>query len=179
MKRRPRRRRRASRQGPRIAISLADRSWRRDVAAPVRLARVAAQAALIGAKADQDASELSIVLADDRLLRRLNRDFRGKDKPTNVLSFPAGGMNGAAVPSVPLLGDVVIAHGTTAQEAGAQGKSVADHLSHLVVHGVLHLLGYDHEKASDARRMERLETGILARLGIGDPYRLTPRMKRA
>jgi probable rRNA maturation factor len=174
MKRRPRRRRRVTRAAARIAISLADQSWRRDVAAPVRLARRAAEAALTGADAAEAKSELSIVLADDALLRQLNRDFRGKDKPTNVLSFPAG-MNGVPVP---LLGDVIIAHQTTAGEAVAQGKSVADHLSHLVVHGVLHLLGYDHEKASDARRMERLETGILAGLGIGDPYRLAPRMKR-
>jgi probable rRNA maturation factor len=176
MKRRPRRRRRVARapSPARIAIALADQTWRRDVAAPVRLVRRAANAAIEGAEADVADSELSIVLADDLLLRRLNREYRGKDKPTNVLSFPTG-TNGL---KVPLLGDVVIAHGTTAGEAEAQGKSVADHLSHLVVHGVLHLLGYDHEKASDARRMERLETGILAGLGIGDPYRLKPRAKR-
>ncbi|MGH6976532.1 MAG: rRNA maturation RNase YbeY, partial [Stellaceae bacterium] len=71
-----------------------------------------------------------------------------------------------------LLGDVVVAHGTIAREARAQGKTLADHLAHLIVHGVLHLLGFDHERAAEARRMEALEVTILARLGVADPYRV-------
>jgi probable rRNA maturation factor len=109
--------------------------------------------------------ELCIVLASDRLQRSLNHTFRGADKSTNVLSFEGGD----AGP-----GDVVLALGTIAREAKDQGKSLADHLAHLVVHGVLHLMGYDHEKESEAKRMERLEVKILAGLAIADPYRMPP-----
>jgi len=109
-----------------------------------------------------------LVLADDALQRRLNHEFRGRDKSTNVLSF-----DGAPA----ALGDVVLALETIAAEAEAQGKPLAHHVAHLVVHGVLHLLGYDHETQGQARSMERLEIEILAGLGIGDPYRL-PRAGR-
>jgi len=115
------------------------------------------------------AVEISVVLADDAMVRTLNRDHRGKDKPTNVLSFPIGTAGGVdAAPT--MLGDVVLACETVMAEAAAQGKSVADHLRHLVVHGVLHLTGHDHEDDAEAERMERLETRILADLGVGDPY---------
>ena len=93
-------------------------------------------------------------------MRALNRDFRGKDKPTNVLSFPGGG---------DYRGDIAIAYGVTRREAKAAGKSFADHATHLVVHGVLHLAGHDHERPKDAKVMEPLEVKILARLGIADP----------
>jgi len=115
--------------------------------------------------------ELCLVLADDRLQRTLNRRFRGKDRSTNVLSFD-GAPDG--------LGDVVLALETAQAEAEAQGKSLVDHVAHLVVHGVLHLMGHDHVGAAEARRMERLESAILTGLGIGDPYRLpAPRRARA
>ncbi len=113
--------------------------------------------------------ELCLVLADDRLQRTLNRRFRGKDRSTNVLSFD-GAPDG--------LGDVVLALETVQAESDAQGKSLADHVAHLVVHGVLHLMGHDHVGAAEARRMERLEREILTGLGIGDPYRL-PAPRRA
>ena len=116
------------------------------------------------------AGGLCIVLADDSLQRRLNREFRGRDKSTNVLSFD--GAPGA-------LGDVVLALETIAAEAEAQGKTLAAHVTHLVVHGVLHLMGHDHERPGQARRMERLEIEILARLGIADPYRLPARRSKA
>jgi probable rRNA maturation factor len=103
----------------------------------------------------------TVLLADDKKLRALNHDFRGKDRPTNVLSFP--GADGYA-------GDIAIAYGTTAKEAKAAAKSLADHAAHLVVHGVLHLAGYDHERPKDALVMEPLEVKILKRLGIADPY---------
>lgn len=102
------------------------------------------------------------MLADDAALRALNARWRQQDKPTNVLSFPAGD-------SV-LLGDVVLAFETVRREASEQGKSLADHMSHLVVHGVLHLLGHDHERPRDADVMESLERQVLAGLGIADPY---------
>jgi len=124
------------------------------------------------------------MLADDATLRRLNRDYRGKDKPTNVLAFPLAfplaGRGGKATPGNMvlgdlLLGDVVLALETVQAEAAAQGKSVGDHLAHLVVHGVLHLLGHDHVRATAAARMEALERRILAAMGIADPYRVPRR----
>ena len=110
--------------------------------------------------------ELSLVLTTDAAVRRLNRAYRGKDKPTNVLSFPAD-----APPDVSwLLGDVVIAYGVTRAESKAENKTLEAHLAHLVVHGVLHLLGYDHIQDKDAVVMERLESDIMARMGFADPY---------
>ena len=114
---------------------------------------------------------MAIYLANDAIVRRLNREFRGKNRPTNVLSFPAGPTPTANIPAP--LGDIVLAYGTVAREASQQGKRFLHHVLHLVVHGVLHLLGYDHEKARDAARMEALEVRILASLGIADPYALS------
>ncbi|HEX7970330.1 MAG TPA: rRNA maturation RNase YbeY, partial [Stellaceae bacterium] len=105
------------------------------------------------------------------LVRALNRQWRGKDVPTNVLSFPA--LGATPPPGAPrLLGDVVLAFETVAAEAAAQDKPLADHLRHLVIHGVLHLLGFDHESDADAQRMEASEIAILAGLGVPDPYRV-------
>lgn len=134
-----------------------------------------ARATLTGVDDVPDAPmvELSLVLADDDTVQALNRDYRGKDKPTNVLSFAFSDHDDgiAPPPDAPLmLGDVIIARETVAREAEAQKKSFAAHLSHLVAHGVLHLLGYDHVEESDAQRMERTEVFILARLGLSDPY---------
>lgn len=109
---------------------------------------------------------VSLLLADDAELQQLNRDFRGKDKPTDVLSFPALEMDR------PLLGDIAVAHGTSARDAVLQGKSMADHLTHLLIHGYLHLLGHDHETPAEADAMEALEIRALARLGIANPYLL-------
>lgn len=105
---------------------------------------------------------LTILLATDRRVQTLNRDFRGKDKPTNVLSFPSHAGD--------YLGDIAIAYGVTAKEAKAEGKTLIDHTTHLAVHGVLHLLGYDHVTARQAKTMESLEVRILKTLGIADPY---------
>jgi probable rRNA maturation factor len=113
-------------------------------------------------------SEVSIVLTDDARIRRLNRDHRGIDKATNVLSFPQDDPDAEAYG--PLLGDIVIAHETVAREAVDGGLSFRHHLTHLVVHGFLHLVGYDHMHDDEAEEMERLETSILAVLGIPDPY---------
>ena len=109
------------------------------------------------------AGELSVVLSDDAHIRQLNRDFRAKDKPTNVLSFPQD------VPG--LLGDVILSRETLEREAIAQGKTFADHTAHMLVHGVLHLLGFDHQDDGTATDMEAREVRALARLGIDNPYR--------
>jgi probable rRNA maturation factor len=147
-------------------------AWRRavpNVAAKVRRWAAAALAAGAGT------GEVTVVLAGNALVHRLNRTYRGKDKPTNVLSFPSGaGPAGAGPAPEQPLGDVVIALETTRAEARASGKSLADHLAHLVIHGVLHLLGHDHVRPGPARRMERLEVLLLAQLGIADPYVVAP-----
>jgi probable rRNA maturation factor len=112
--------------------------------------------------------EISLVLADDALVRDLNNRYRGKDKPTNVLSFPADGPTGTCC--CRLLGDVILARETVERESAEQRKTVRDHTRHLIVHGTLHLLGYDHADDRQADEMERLETEILEKLGISDPY---------
>jgi probable rRNA maturation factor len=112
------------------------------------------------------AYEITVALTDDVEMRELNRTWRSKDEPTNVLSFPAGDAPGEEA----MLGDVVIAYETTEAEAVAAGISLSDHVSHLVVHGVLHLLGFDHLDDAEAEQMEDLERKALASLGIADPY---------
>jgi probable rRNA maturation factor len=116
----------------------------------------------------RDGAEVGVQLADDAHVRALNLQWRAIDKPTNVLSFPAVGSD--KIVSAPMLGDIVLAFETSEREAGQEDKSLADHVAHLVIHGFLHLLGFDHETAAEADRMEALETRILAKLGIADPY---------
>lgn len=138
--------------------------------------RAAAAAAIAGADLDDcdDDEEppssyaLSVLLTDDDTVQKLNRDWRGKDSPTNVLSFPA---EMPAIPGEPdFLGDIALARETCEREAALDGKPLDDHLKHLVVHGVLHLLGYDHLDKAEAEEMESTETRILAGLGVPDPY---------
>lgn len=123
--------------------------------------------------ADEDVgeAELAVMLTDDTGIRTLNSNWRGIDKPTNVLSFPALQPTGDAPSDMPrMLGDIAIAYQTTRKEADDEQKPFDHHLSHLAVHGFLHLIGYDHENDADAEAMESLEQEILARLGIPDPY---------
>jgi probable rRNA maturation factor len=112
-----------------------------------------------------DHSELSLLLCDDARIRLLNRDWRDKDEATNVLSFPSSGPEAKTI-----LGDIAIAYETVEREALRDRKSFADHYTHMVVHGFLHLLGYDHESDEDAETMEGFERRILAGLGIADPF---------
>lgn len=112
--------------------------------------------------------EMSVTLTDDARIQTLNRDWRGKDKPTNVLSFPAADVPDDVTP-VPL-GDVIVALETVQAEAKDEDKRLADHFVHLVVHGTLHLLGFDHEDEDEAEEMEDTERRILQGLGISDPY---------
>jgi probable rRNA maturation factor len=134
------------------------------------LAAGAVEAAL-GVARDAPAGplELSLMLADDAALQALNRDWRGKDRPTNVLSFPAPPQE--ETPGPRHLGDIAMAYETLAREAEQDGKSLTDHALHLIVHGTLHLVGYDHEEEAEAETMEGLEIEALARLGVGNPYR--------
>lgn len=111
---------------------------------------------------------VSILMTDDHAVKALNRDWRGIDKPTNVLSFPVVAPDRLA--KAPLLGDIALGYETVAREARDGDKSLSDHLSHLLVHGFLHLLGHDHETDEEAERMENLERSVLASLGIADPY---------
>lgn len=138
------------------------------------IVRAAAEAAIAGADlADEDEEPpssfaLSVLLTDDATVQGLNRDWRGKDSATNVLSFPS---DMPVVPGEPdFLGDIALARETLEREADLDGKPLNDHLRHLVVHGVLHLLGYDHLEKAEAEEMETTETRILAGLGVPDPY---------
>jgi probable rRNA maturation factor len=115
------------------------------------------------------AAELSLVFTDDASIKEINAEWRGQDKPTNVLSFPAFPLEPGKMPG-PMLGDIVIARQTVEREAVDLEKSFDDHLTHLLVHGFLHLFGYDHMETGEAERMEALETRILAALGLSDPY---------
>lgn len=129
--------------------------------------RLVRETVLAGLQSLEEDLEVCVVLGDDPLLQELNRNFRNKDRATNVLSFPS---NDLLPDGLRLLGDVVLSYETCVREAHEQGKSLADHARHLTLHGVLHLLGYDHEAAEDAEEMEELEVELLAGLGIGNPY---------
>ena len=148
------------------------RSWE-------QLIRVAAEAAIAESAFPQLTSskrpvELSVRLAGDDEVRALNAKWRGKDKATNVLSFPLANLDDLVPANVSeqelLLGDIVMAHGVCTAEAAEKGVSVQDHAAHLLIHGTLHLLGYDHHDNADAVEMEAREVRALARLGISDPY---------
>jgi probable rRNA maturation factor len=162
-----------------IEVTAPCTAWERWCPEAKRLVRAAARLALTNG-ADEAAillairSELTVVLADDAEQQRLNRKWRGVNRPTNVLAFPAWDPGAPLPEGAPLLlGDVVLACETVAREAAEQHKTVADHLSHLVVHGVLHLLGYDHATEPEAAAMESIEKAVLASLGVVDPYRGT------
>ena len=151
--------------------------WQREPDAEAVIQRAIAAAAEI-VDADIGEAELAVMLTDDAGIRTLNSNWRGIDKPTNVLSFPALQPTGPGGPddAPRMLGDIAIAYETTRREADDEQKPFDHHLSHLAVHGFLHLIGYDHENDDDAEAMESLETEILAQLGIPDPYADRERM---
>lgn len=122
----------------------------------------------------EGAYEIAFALYDDEAMRALNAQFRGVDKPTNVLSFPAPVEFARAGDAITALGDVALARETIMREAAEQKKAPAEHFRHLIAHGILHLFGYDHQNDAEAERMETVERRILARLGIADPYRSVP-----
>src|ERR1700761_6708224 len=145
--------------------------WHAETQSEAVIQRAIALAAEI-ADADIGEAELAVMLTDDAGIRTLNSNWRGIDKPTNVLSFPALPPTGGGGPqdAPRMLGDIAIAYQTTRAEADDEQKPFDHHLSHLAIHGFLHLIGYDHEKDDEADAMEALEQEILAQLGIPDPY---------
>lgn len=142
-----------------IEVEIDSDGWTEALPEAAAVVERAARAALGTVEGD-----VVVLLAADEAVQDLNQRFRDKDRPTNVLSFPA------AESAFPHLGDVVLGYAYCAAEAEAQGKTLSDHLSHLVVHGVLHLLGRDHEDDAEAEEMEAEELEILAELGVADPY---------
>ena len=141
-----------------IEVEIEDEAWTKALPQAEILAMMAGGAALAGG------GSVAVLLTSDEEVALLNQQFRGKAGPTNVLSFPA--------PPNPddSRGDIALAYGVCAREAAEQGKTLADHLQHLVAHGVLHLLGYDHQTEAEAEAMEALERAILSGIGVSDPY---------
>lgn len=156
---------------PSIEIAESSPLWRA-LPGVEELARRAIEASLAASGARILAgAEIGVQLVDDAQIRALNAQWRRQDKPTNVLSFPAS--TPEKIAAAPMLGDIVIAFETTQREAAEEGKTLADHTAHLLVHGFLHLLGFDHQNPAEAERMEKLETKIMTGLGISDPYAAT------
>ena len=156
-----------------IEISLRDSAWSTALPDAAAVARRAAAAALKAEVNLPGRVELSVVLADDAFVRTLNRDYRGQDHATDVLSFPVHERPCLDPPpgEMPLmLGDVVLARETVQRDSASAGVGLADRVSHLVVHGVLHLLGHDHDEPDAERRMRALESRTLLALGLCDPY---------
>jgi probable rRNA maturation factor len=152
-------------KAPAIDILVQSPLWSAQRGVKAVLRRAVTEAATAAATGS---GELAIVLTDDKAIRTLNRDWRRKNKATNVLSFPTSGI--AAGGGSHHLGDIVIAYQTTAREAEAEHKPFKHHLAHLAVHGFLHLVGYDHEADEQAETMEGLEIAVLARLRVPNPY---------
>jgi probable rRNA maturation factor len=160
-----------------IALTIGASAWRRHLADPAGLCRRAVAAALerLPTPPWLARAEVGVLLADDATVRRLNAEHRGHDRATNVLSFPTfehilEDAPGHLPPGPVPLGDIALAFETVRAEAAAERKPLRDHVSHLLVHGCLHLLGYDHQTDDGAARMEELERAILEQLGIPDPY---------
>lgn len=161
---------------PEISIIVQASDWRKDRAL-IRIVRRAAQLAAhappAGGATRIEMPSASVLLSNDTAIQELNSAFRKTNEPTNVLAFPA-------VPqAAPYLGDVALAYGVVSREATAQGKSLAAHSAHLTIHGILHLLGFDHHRQNDAKLMENQEILLLAKLGFADPYRGVPVRKRS
>jgi probable rRNA maturation factor len=152
-----------------VSIEVENESWP-SLAEFEDVVRQAVASALVAANEDVSGCEVSLLFTDDAAIAELNAEWRGKGSPTNVLSFPTAEDMPLPEGEPRPLGDIVLAYGVISREAFEQGKTLRDHTVHLIVHGTLHLIGYDHETDDDAEEMERLETGILKGLGISNPY---------
>jgi probable rRNA maturation factor len=144
-----------------LDLRIEDAGWTDEMEDPETVCQRALKAALALTGIE---GEVALLLTDDDEMHTLNRDWRGKDKPTDVLSFPADELD------APFLGDIAVGLGVSRGDAATRGIKLTEHLSHLVIHGYLHLLGYDHMTEEEAREMEALEIKALSGLGIGDPY---------
>ena len=160
-------------QGLSLALVTEDGDWSRFGAIAATIERAAVALAKVPEIGIADGSEASVVLGNDALVRRLNASYRGKDVATNVLAFPFQRPPGGPPEADLYLGDVVLAAETVLREADERAIEPGHHFQHLLVHGLLHLLGYDHETGAAAEQMERLETAILASIGVADPHRPT------
>lgn len=145
-----------------LDLRIADAAWNDAVAEISTICRTALNA---GAAQKRVSGDVSLLLTDDTEIQALNRDWRGKDKPTDVLSFPASDLD------APFLGDIAVSLGVTQQDAAAKEIALDQHLSHLLIHGLMHLLGHDHKDDTEAEEMESLEIAALASLGWPDPYK--------
>jgi probable rRNA maturation factor len=159
-----------------IDVVVDSKRWKEPAKVKAAVRRAVAQAA--AATRSTTGAELAIVLTDDSTIRALNRDWRGIDKATNVLSFPAKDADPRQDGLRPHLGDIVLAFETIEREAKSEHKPLSHHMAHLAVHGFLHLVGYDHERDKDAHKMEQAERDILRQLKIPDPYREQPAAKK-
>jgi probable rRNA maturation factor len=164
---------------PEISIEVAFPSWLKKLPDVEERCHAAAAVAFVAGIPEHALAKrqgpllIDILLTDDAEMRELNRDWRGQDKPTNVLSFAALDDDESPLPPEPVpvpLGDIAVAFETVEREAKEQKKAFADHLAHMIVHGVLHLLGYDHQDEAEASVMERLERTVLTGMGAPDPY---------
>ena len=157
-----------------IQVSVEDAGWPEEAVLEALCARVLGAAARFLVENEEQPFpahpvEVSLLFTGDEDIQEINAEWRGQDKPTNVLSFPAFPVEPGKMPG-PMLGDIIFAEETLNREAADLGKSFDDHLTHLMVHGFLHLFGYDHMEDEEAEKMEGLETRILAELGLSDPY---------
>ena len=172
---RPRSGRAGQSKRPAVAIIIEEPDWRtqpRVITTIRRAAGLALAAKSAYSRAHWNRASVSVLLTDDARLKQLNAAFRNQTKPTNVLSFPA-------LPDLwPYAGDIAVAYGVLRRESAAQSKSLAAHAAHLTIHGILHLLGYDHERPDEAKVMENLEILLLGKLGIADPYAPVPIRRR-
>lgn len=148
-------------------IAVDDPRWTKDLDVEALATQVLARAALEAATDVEWPAEVSLLFADDRRIADLKSAWLGKDEPTNVLSFPAAD---PGLGDTPFLGDIIVSYDTIAREARAEGKTLEAHLSHMILHGFLHLLGYDHIDDEEAQKMEALESRVLMALGIADPW---------
>ena len=152
-----------------VSIEVEDEAWQ-SLAGLEEFARNVVASTLSGAGSVSEDGEIALLFIGDLSIAEFNAAWRGKNQPTNVLSFPATQAMPIPEGEARPLGDIVLAHGVISREAAEQGKTLHDHTAHLIVHGVLHLLGFDHASEKEAEEMERLEVSILKGLGISDPY---------
>jgi probable rRNA maturation factor len=158
----------------RIVLEIEDPRWAAALPDAYEILDRAIGLALSGLDAGGRPVEVGVRLVDDGAIQGLNRDWRGRDKPTNVLSFPLGDPGPVTDPDFPwLIGDIVMSYDTVMAESARDGKTLAHHFAHLAIHATLHLIGHDHEDDSEAEIMEAAEVALLGELGIADPY-ITP-----